>query len=231
MTKVKRRAAAIELAGSKVPSILQIPYSDDPVPAVLLLHGLSSSKERLADTMGRALAAKRIASLAIDLPLHGTRDDAIIDEARSNPLGLVKHWKAALAEARDAIAWLGQHGAIDKARLGVSGYSLGSYVALQTAAAEKHVGAVIIAAGGDLPATPWTRMMRFISDPLKSVRSLKGRPLLMLHGKRDRTIKPEQAQRLYDAASEPKELRWYDSGHVLPSAAATDAAAWLQNQV
>ena len=231
MTKVKRRAAAIELAGSKVPSILQIPYSADPVPAVLLLHGLSSSKERLADTMGRALAAKRIASLAIDLPLHGTRDDAIVDEARSNPLGLVKHWKAAVAEAKDAIAWLDQHEAIDKTRLSVSGYSLGSYVALQTAAAEKRVRSVMIAAGGDLPATPWTRMMRFISDPLKSVRALKGRPLLMLHGKRDRTIRPEQAQRLYDAASEPKELRWYDGGHVLPSAAATDAAAWLHNQV
>ena len=231
MTKVKRRSAMIELAGSKVPSILQIPYADDPVPAVLLLHGLSSSKERLADTMGRALAAKRIASLAIDLPLHGTRDDAIVDDARSNPLGLVKHWKAALAEAKAAIAWLGEHDAIDKTRLSVSGYSLGSYVALQTAAAEKRVRSVILAAGGDLPATPWTRMMRFISDPLKSVRALKGRPLLMLHGKRDRTIKPEQAQRLYDAASEPKELRWYDSGHVLPSAAATDAAAWLHNEV
>jgi fermentation-respiration switch protein FrsA (DUF1100 family) len=224
---VKRRSEKIELAGSRVPSILQIPYTDDPVPAVLLLHGLSSSKERLADSMGRALAARGIASLAIDLPLHGTRDEAIVDEARSNPLGLVRHWKAALAEAKDAIRWMGAHDAIDETRLNISGYSLGSYVALQTAVAEKKIKAVMIAAGGDLPETPWTRMMRLISDPLKSARSLKGRPLLMLHGKRDRTIKPEQAQRLYDAASEPKTIKWYDSGHVLPPAAATDAAAWL----
>ena len=139
MTKVKRRSATIELAGSRVPSILQIPYADAPLPAVLLLHGLSSSKERLADSMGRALAARGIASLAIDLPLHGTRDDAIVDEARSNPLGLVKHWKAALAEAKDAIRWMGEHDAIDKTRLSISGYSLGSYVALQTAAAEKRI--------------------------------------------------------------------------------------------
>jgi predicted esterase len=227
VTRVKRRSEKILLAGSKVPSILQIPYADDPLPAVLLLHGLSSSKERLADSMGRALAARGIASLAIDLPLHGTRDDAIVDEARSNPLGLVKHWKAALAEAKDAIRWMSEHEAIDETRLSISGYSLGSYVALQTAAAERRIKTVLIAAGGDLPETPWTRMMRLISDPLKSVRNLKGRPLLMLHGKRDRTIKPEQAQRLYDAASQPKELRWYDSGHVLPADAATDAAAWL----
>jgi fermentation-respiration switch protein FrsA (DUF1100 family) len=70
-------------------------------------------------------------------------------------------------------------------------------------------------------------MVRMLSDPIRSVKSLKGRPLLMLHGKHDRTIPAEQAQRLYDAASEPKELRWYASGHRLPDAAGDDAASWL----
>ena len=70
-------------------------------------------------------------------------------------------------------------------------------------------------------------MVRMIANPVKSVRSLGGRPLLMLHGRSDRTIRPEQAERLYDAASQPKEIRWYDSGHVLPAQAADDAAVWL----
>jgi dienelactone hydrolase len=178
--------------------------------------------------MGRALAARGIASLAIDLPLHGSRDDAIIEEARSDPLGLVQHWKRALAEANAAIDWLNAHNAVDARCLGVAGYSLGSYVALQTAAAQERVGAIIIAAGGDLPATtPWTSIVRVISDPVRSVKSLSGRPLLLLHGRSDRTVRPDQAQRLYDAASEPKELRWYESGHVLPATAAEDAAGWL----
>ena len=204
-----------------------LPDASSRVPAVLLLHGYSSSKERLADTMGRALAARGIASLAIDLPLHGSRDDAIIEEARSDPLGLVQHWKRALAEANAAIDWLSAHNAVDAHCLAVAGYSLGSYVALQTAAAQERVGAIIIAAGGDLPATPWTSIVRVISDPVRSVKSLSGRPLLMLHGRSDRTVRPDQAQRLYDAASEPKELRWYESGHVLPATAAEDAAGWL----
>jgi uncharacterized protein len=62
---------------------------------------------------------------------------------------------------------------------------------------------------------------------VQSVRALKGRPLLMLHGRTDRTISAEQARRLYDAAAQPKLLRWYDTGHVLPAAAADDAAIWL----
>ena len=224
---VNRRAFTIELAGADVPSIMLVPSVPDPVPAALLLHGYSSSKERLSDTMGRALAARGIASLAIDLPLHGSRDDAIIQEARTNPLGLVQHWKMALAEAKAAIDWLAEQDEVDSRRLNATGYSLGSYVALQTAAADDRVGSVIVAAGGDLPASPWTGMIRMISDPIRSAKSLNRRPLLMLHGRADRTIIPEQAQRLYDAASKPKELRWYDSGHVLPSAAADDAATWL----
>jgi dienelactone hydrolase len=229
-TKVSRRTVTIQLAGAPVPSILLLPDAPHRVPGALLLHGYSSSKERLADTMGRALAARGIASLAIDLPLHGSRDDAMIEEARTNPLGLVQHWQTALREAAAAIAWLSSHDAIDPQRLSITGYSLGSYIALQTAAGDERVRCVIIAAGGDLPATPWTNMVRTISDPLRYAALLGGRPLLMLHGRLDRTIAPQQAQRLYDAASEPKELRWYDSGHVLPPTAADDAAIWLARQ-
>lgn len=226
-TRVSRHSLTIDLAGAQVPSILLLPDAEAPVPAALLLHGYSSSKERLSDTMGRALAARGIASLAIDLPLHGSRDDAMIEEARRNALGLIQHWKIALAEAEAAVTWLATQDAIDARHLNVTGYSLGSYVALQTAAADERIKSVIVAAGGDLPATAWTSMVRMISDPVRSARSLNRRPLLMLHGRSDRTIPPEQAQRLYDAASQPKELRWYDTGHVLPAAAADDAAKWL----
>lgn len=224
--KVERRVTTLELAGARVPSIVLLPEAPARVPAVLLLHGYSSSKERLSTTMGRALAVRGIASLAIDLPLHGTRDDAMVAEARTNPLGLLQHWKTALAEARHAIDWMAANDAIDPLKLAAAGYSLGSYIALQTAA-DQRIKCVVVAAAGDLPATPWTGMLRMVSDPIASVKSLSGRPLLMLHGTQDRTIRREQAERLYDAASEPKELKWYDSGHALPPPAADDAAAWL----
>ena len=229
--KVSRRSLTIELAGAQVPSILLSPEAEERVPAVLLLHGYSSSKERLASTMGHSLAARGIASLAIDLPLHGTRDDAMISEARTNPLGLLQHWKTALAEARNAIDWLAARESIDPLKLSTAGYSLGSFVALQIAVADQRVKCVVLAAGGDLPATPWTGMLRMVSDPIASVKSLSGRPLLMLHGTNDRTIPRGQAQRLYDAASQPKELRWYESGHALPPAAADAAAVWLAKRL
>ena len=166
--KVERRLATIELAGARVPSIMLLPEAAAPVPAALLLHGYSSSKERLSSTMGRALAVRGIASLAIDLPLHGTRDDAMVDEARTNPLGLLQHWKMALAEARHAVDWIAANDAINPLKLATAGYSLGSYVALQTAVADPRVKCVVVAAGGDLPVTPWTGLLRMVSDPLAS---------------------------------------------------------------
>lgn len=229
--KILRRADIIDLGSARVPSLLLRPDLDRRVPGVLLLHGYSSSKEVLSNTMGIALALRGIASLSFDLPLHGSRDEDMFHEARSNPLGLLQHWKRALVEAKDAVAWLAAHDAIDPLRIGIVGYSLGSYIALQTAAAEHNVKCIIVAAGGDLPATPWTNMVRMVTDPLASVQKLSGRPLLILHGVNDRTIPRGQAQALFDAASDPKTVRWYQSGHVLPPAAADDAAAWMVEQL
>jgi fermentation-respiration switch protein FrsA (DUF1100 family) len=49
----------------------------------------------------------------------------------------------------------------------------------------------------------------------------------MVHGRWDRTVKPDQAERLFAAAGEPKELRWWNAGHYLPDAAIAYAGDWL----
>ena len=223
----RRTEFTLTLAGSSVPAVLLRPPASEPLPVALLLHAYNSSKERLADTVGRALARNGIASLAIDLPLHGGRDDRLEPAARRNPLELMRQWRLALAEAEDAVAWLAGQRWIARTRVAAVGYSLGSYVAVLTAARAPFVRALVIAAGGDLPATPWSAMLRSLGDPIAAVRALQGRPLLMVHGRSDRTITAVQAQRLFDAAAEPKQLLWYDAGHVLPAAAAADAADWL----
>src|SRR5436305_1907752 len=82
----------------------------------------------------------------------------------------------------------------------------------------EHVPAILqLAAGGDLPAnTPFERVLRLAADPLRAVRSIRGRPLLMINGRFDQTVKPAQATALFEAAGDPKELWWYDGGHWPP---------------
>jgi fermentation-respiration switch protein FrsA (DUF1100 family) len=74
---------------------------------------------------------------------------------------------------------------------------------------------------------PFASLVRTIVDPCRDVRNLAGRPLLMINGSFDRTIRPEQARSLFEAASEPKELRWYDGGHWPPQSAIDSVADWL----
>jgi len=94
------------------------------------------------------------------------------------------------------------------------------------------VRAVVLAAGGDLPTRlPFAAIVRSVADPLRAVRRLSGRPLLMVNGRFDRTVTAVQAQRLFDAAVEPKELRWYAGGHWPPPNEVDAAAEWLRRQL
>jgi uncharacterized protein len=212
-----------------VPGILLLPTSSERVPAALMLHGYSSRKEDMAGPVGRALLAEGIASLAIDLPLHGTRTDPVQAQAARNPLGMVRLWRQALAEVRLGLRYLEARREVDRDRIALVGYSMGSFLSVLVAADEPRVRAVVLAAGGDLPeGTPFTTAARLVSDPIRAVRRLAGRPLLMVNGRQDRTIRPEQAERLFAAAGEPKEIRWWDAGHRLPHEASDDAARWLR---
>ena len=228
----RRMTMELPLVGQRVPAILLLPADVARPPAALLLHGYGSRKEQMADAVGRALLEAGIASLSIDLPLHGEREGAVDADAIRNPLVLVSQWRIALAECGAALEWMAEEESLDGHRLALVGYSMGSFIGVMVAAASDHVRALVLAAGGDLPEnTPFTRLVRTVADPLGAVRQLRGRPLLMIHGKRDHTVRPEQATRLFAAAAEPKELRWYEAGHWLPDAATHDAALWLKAQL
>lgn len=221
-----------EDGGDSVPAILLLPDAETAAPGALLLHGYSSRKEHMADNVGRALLAEGIASLAIDLPLHGDRSDPLQLQSARNPLAMVRLWRAGMKEAGLAVRYLGARKEVDAERLGVAGYSLGSFLAVALAAGEPRVKAVVVAAGGDLPAgTPLATVARAVVDPTRAVRKLAPRPLLMVHGRDDRTVRPDQAERLFAAAGEPKELRWYPAGHYLPAAAIQYAAGWLRDRL
>lgn len=228
----RRVELELRIAQDAVPGVLLLPDTEDPVPAALLLHGYSSRKEHLADGVGSALLHRGVMSLAIDLPLHGARADPSATRGASNPLALFGLWRTAVRECTDALGYLGARSETDGTRLGIAGYSLGSFLALAVAADRPSVRATVLAAGGDLPqGMPFASIARRAVDPLRLVRRMAGRPLLMVHGRGDRTVRPDQAERLFTAAGEPKEIRWYEGGHLLPATAVQGAADWLAERL
>ena len=227
-TRMLLELRADELGDAAVPAILQLPDVASPVPGALLLHGYTSRKEMMSDSIGGALMAVGIATLAIDLPMHGERLPAGTRRMGMQPLELMRNWKLALAEASIGLRYLAARPEIDGTRLSLVGYSLGAYLGVSVAARDGAVRAIVLAAGGDLPADlPFGAIVRSVVDPASAVRKLEGTPLLMVNGRRDRTVTPDQAKRLFEAAREPKEIRWWNAGHYLPAAAIDEAAGWL----
>src|SRR4051812_10329900 len=218
----------IETSGEPVPAIFRVAHRG--APAALLLHGLSSTKERMCDSIGRALTARGISSLAIDLPLHGDREGSIRSMSISNPMVIVKHWRLALSDITDSLEWLRTDTRVDPSRVALVGYSLGAFLAVHVAAKDYYLAAVLLAAGGDFPdALPFARMIRTIADPTRDAKKLSA-PLLMVNGRYDRTVTPAQAERLYAAAREPKQIEWYNGGHWPPPRAIDAAADWLETR-
>jgi dienelactone hydrolase len=181
----------------------------------------------MADSIGRALALRGLASLAIDLPLHGAREGDVRDLSLLRPFVIISKWKLAVTDAVAALDFLAEHGQIDGSRLVVVGYSLGAFLAVQLAGDDSRIEGVVLAAGGDLPDDlPVEKMVRSVADPVKSIRRIN-KPVLMINGQFDRTVTPAQARRLHAAAPEPKTVRWYRGGHWPPQAELDAAADWI----
>ena len=218
--------------GERVPAILLRPAVTRAVPAVLLIHGYTSRKERMAETVGMTLLRHGVASLSVDLPLHGERESGLEGMSMKNPFELVQRWRMAVAESRLGLRFLTQQDGIDGERLGIVGYSLGSYLAVMVASQEPLARVICLAAGGDLPEQmPFGAIVRTVVDPVRAIRKLAGRPLLMINGRIDRTIRAAQAERLFEAARDPKVMRWYDGGHWPPAREIEFAASWMAGRL
>ncbi|MBN1580996.1 MAG: hypothetical protein JXA89_09865 [Anaerolineae bacterium] len=68
-------------------------------------------------------------------------------------------------------------------------------------------------------------------DPINVVAELSPAPLLFQFANDDLHVPKERASAFYDAAGEPKEIRWYDTDHGLDEAATRERMAWLAEQL
>lgn len=66
-------------------------------------------------------------------------------------------------------------------------------------------------------------------DPIVHIPNLSPAPILFQFGTNDPHVPKERAEEFSDAANDPKEVRWYESGHGLNADAASDRKSWLKD--
>jgi len=210
-----------------------------PWPAIFFMHWLQSDKS-LADNFAGKWATYGYAVLAIDGVFKGEREkpgrsilETNIDDSRKNITQQV-------IDGRRGVDFLETRPDIDIKRLGYFGISMGSLTGAITTAVDDRFKVVVLADGAgdfstvfskaDLPefqkiieeikAKGYTLEKAFEIlkpvDPVEYVGHIAPRPVLMINGKKDEIFPYEAMDALHKAANEPKEVKWYNCGHILP---------------
>jgi fermentation-respiration switch protein FrsA (DUF1100 family) len=142
------------------------------------------------------------------------------------------------AELRDLEAWYAfavVQPDVDRRRIAILGVSMGGAIAIQYAA-ENHAIAALVADSAfssmddtlatsvrhftGLPAFPFSSLIGFWirentgltrdeADAKRAIARISPRPVFLMQGGADTVISPASGQLLYDAAGDPKEL-WFD---------------------
>ena len=68
-------------------------------------------------------------------------------------------------------------------------------------------------------------------DPITHVSNLSPAPILFQFGTDDPHVSKERAEEFFNAAQQPKEICWYESGHGLSEQATLDRKNWLKDRL
>ncbi len=233
----------------RLPVLLARPFGDEEVPAVIFLHGIGQRKEFL-DEIAEPFVDAGFAIVTFDQHDRGERRL----EPRSNirsAFALRRRGALTVIETRRTVDYLQSREDIAGERIYLVGASYGAITGSTAAAFDERIQAVVLTYGGGHLPTLFTSEavkdeigilvypLRYLAswffwpaDPIRYVDRISPRPLLMQNGVYDELIPKAAAERLYEAAEEPKEIVWYDSDHIgldeeVVEEVLDDAIAWL----
>jgi fermentation-respiration switch protein FrsA (DUF1100 family) len=203
---------------------LFLPISDEPAPAVVILHGAGSRKENHVDFARRAVG-HGFAALTFDNRGHGESE---------GELGA-----GVIADVQRVVAFVAKRPEVDPGRIALRGSSMGGQLAIHVGAVSERVAAVVaicpagermvlgdirrIARGERPRPDSALATMRLDADGMAAwleehdvrdaVRLLGSKPLMLVHARGDEVVPCTFSEELYELADEPKRLLLVDGGH------------------
>ena len=234
--------------GFLVPGYLQFPPSGaGPYPCVLLLHGWSGSKEDWwrdgnyvsGGNLRKALLAAGFAVLALDAQCHGDRiaqndfapvnhyvDESAGPNQRKGYFTLPDIYIQTTRDYRRAVDYLETRPDVDKARIGVIGYSMGGTQTFLLTGVEPRIKAAVAV------ATPAEKSKWSPVAPQNFVRGIGQRPFLTIIGRADPLCPLEIAQALQLLIeSNVKDQVLFEAGHKLPADYVGHAVGWIKKHL
>jgi uncharacterized protein len=235
--------------GGEVPALVVVPKGRGPFPGVIVQHGLPSTKEEFLPA-GIDLARTGAVAVLIDAPFNRPQQGRVRADISLTPKDRDEQIQL-IVDLRRAVDLLIARPDVDDEQLAYVGVSYGAAMGGLLAGVEDRIKAYVLAVGdgglvshftgsddpnGQLQSLPaqdrerWLAAMRPI-EPIDFVGKAAPAALLFQAGTKDEFIPQEDTRRYYQAASQPKELRWYEAGHFLNCTAREDMMAWLARHI
>ncbi len=244
---VRQKIVFRGVQGFLVPGWLQCPKgASKPMPLVLLLHGWSGSKDNWFEDdniisggiMRKALLSAGYAILALDASTHGERSSEIdylhvntfddpVAPKRVNYFSFAEITIQTVKDYRRALDYVEQLGMFDMKRIGLVGYSMGGMDSFFLLATEPRIKAAVAC------VPPLYKEGYGPASPIDYSWGVKGKPLLMLMGKKDDLYDPAKVEASYKQYIESPEtqLKWFDRDHKLTEIYVPDALDWIKKHL
>jgi dienelactone hydrolase len=228
--------------------------SQQPAPAVVLLHALGETRMRMMGQFARYLAERGIGAAVMELPYHmHRRPPGVGSGGPFTDPDVNREVQAANQSASDVstvVTWLSRQLSVDPRRIGVLGVSLGAMIAHLAMGKDERLSAgVAILGGGNLADLRRTSLVyKFRErgppeklspqelerleqvDPLHYASRNRPRRVLMIQAARDLLMPPRDARVLWDALGRPP-IVWVDTNHfglaLTPRSVVRTSAAYL----
>ena len=215
--------------------------SPEPNPAVIYAHGAGGDRLELIDE-ARYMAERGAVTLTLDMIYSPSRaqpqPSAGMEAIRANSALEVECVK----EVRRAVDLLQSLDTVDGDRIGYVGWSQGARMGALSSGIEHRIKAFDLIAGGAAPIStfldaapaelrPELREIFEQTDPLSHVAQAAPSALLFQLARQDEVVPEAASRELARAGSEPKEVRWYDTGHVPNEELWADSRDWLAEEL
>lgn len=231
--------------GGRVTGLLFVPSTAGPHAGIIVQHGLPGSALGVAGD-ATLFASHGAVVLAIDAPF-ARRGGSPIAFAPSDSTEQVQ----LMVDLQRGVDVLVSRDDVDPKRLAYRGWSYGGAMGALFVAIERRLKTAILTVpdgglvshftGDDDTDGPlqslecanqvrWLRAMQPL-EPVRFVHLASPTPLLFQGGRLDNLVPAKDFETVANAASEPKQIRWYDAGHGLTSEAIRDQLEWLHTHV
>jgi dienelactone hydrolase len=216
-------------AGLTVTGHLKTPLDGEPpYPALLLLGGARTGRH----TLDYLPSTRGVVLLALDYPYEGKRSGLGVIEFLTAIPEIRRAIIRTVPASMLAVDYLLSRQEVDPDQIALVAGSLGALFAPAVGATDHRFAAVVLLFGGgdvqslletnirdDLglltrPAAWLGKILTCPVEPLDHIGGIAPRPLLMLNGNEDLGIPEHNTRLLFNAAREPKALRWIDAGHL-----------------